>query len=309
MQRFISSAFFAAVFGTVLVAALPSRTVVAAGVDRFAVTEIEDQAVRQADHALLQAIAKGDKPAADALLDADFTWTDHTGKTRTRAEILQDLPALAAESDTDLQVRDYDQVILVRGAHRISSRNLGVRFVRAWVKRPAGWRVLVYQETKIAEHVPEHRQGFGSPSGGAPVDCDNPCQTVPYKPEDPAAREVVAMWQAVERSVLDNDVDAWIPNFTDDFIFVTPDGGPPLDKADRIAMIKELKRTSTVLIPPKVQSMQVWPFGNSAVMRSEHRPRSGKTLHVTRVFVKREGHWQIAFGQQTTMEPSPSASQ
>jgi len=299
MKRFVSFVFFAAIFGAAVVAVLPSRTVVAAG---------EGQAVLQADHALLQAIAKGDKAAADALLDADFTWTDRTGKTRTKAEILPDLPALAAESDTDLQVRDYDQVILVRGAHRIPSQDLDVRFVRAWVKRPAGWRALIYQETKIAEHLPEHRQGFGSPSGGAPVDCDNPCKTVPYKPEDPAAREVVAMWQAVERSVLDNDVDAWIPNFTDDFIFVTPDGGPPLDKADRIAMIKELKRTATVLVPPKVQSMQVWPFGDSAVMRSEHRPRSGKTLHVTRVFVKRAGHWQIAFGQQTTMEPPPSAS-
>ncbi|MBZ5701764.1 MAG: DUF4440 domain-containing protein [Acidobacteriia bacterium] len=299
MKRFVSSAFFAAIFGTALVAVLPSGTVVAAG---------ESQAVLQADHALLQAIAKDDAAAAGALLDADFTWTDRTGKTRTRAEILQDLPALAAESDTDLQVRDYDRVILVRGAHRIPAQNLAVRFVRAWVKRPAGWRTLVYQETKLAEHLPEHRQGFGSPSGGAPVECENPCKSVPYQPEDPAAREVVAMWQAVERSVLDNDVDAWIPNFTADFLFVTPDGGPPLDKADRIAMIKELKRTSTVLIPPQVQSMQVWPFGDSAVMRSEHRPRSGKTLHVTRVFVKREGHWQIAFGQQTTMEPPSSAS-
>jgi ketosteroid isomerase-like protein len=300
MKRLITYALAAGIVYGGIMATLESKPVAAAG---------EGQAVLQADHALVQAIAKGDKAAADALLDADFTWTDRAGKTRTKAEIVPNLTSLAAENDADVKVRDYEQVILVTGTHRIPSQNMGVRFVRAWVKRAAGWRALAYQETKIAEQMPEHRQGFGSPSGGGPVECENPCKSVPYKPEGAAEKEVVAMWQAVERSVLANDVDAWIPNFTEDFIFVTPDGAPPMGKADRIAMIKELKRTSTVLIPPKVQSMQVWAFGNSAVMRSEHKPLKGRTLHVTRAFVKREGHWQIAFGQQTAIEESASASQ
>lgn len=261
----------------------------------------ERQAVLQADRMLLQAIVQNDKAAAETYLDAEFTWTGLTGKTQTRANVLQDLNALAAENDTETKLRDCDQVMLIMGTHRILSRKVSVRYVRAWVKRPTGWRALVYQETKIAEQMPEHRQGFGSPSGGAPVDCDNPCKSVPYKPEGAAEQEVVAMWQAVERTVLTNDVDAWIPNFTEDFVFVTPDGAPPLGKADRIAMIRELKRTNTVLIPASVESMQVWVLGNSAVMRSEHKPRSGKTLHITRVFVKREGRWQITFGQQTAV--------
>lgn len=154
----------------------------------------------------------------------------------------------------------------------------------------------------MAETMPATRSGFGSPSGGAHVECDNPCKTVPYNPQDAAAREVVEMWQAVERTVLTNDVEAWIPNFTNDFVFVTPDGGPPLNKADRVAMIKELKRTNTTLIPAQVESMKVWVFGDAAVMRSEHKPMHGKMLHITRVFVKRDGHWQIAFGQQTAIE-------
>jgi hypothetical protein len=99
-------------------------------------------------------------------------------------------------------------------------------------------------------------------------------------------------------------VDAWIPNFTDDFIFVTPDGGEPLNKADRVTMIKELKRTNTTLIPAEVVSMKVWVWRDSAVMRSEHKPAHGKALHVTRILLKRQGRWQIAFGQQTAVEPS-----
>lgn len=262
-----------------------------------------DQAlVMQADHTLVEAIAKGDKAAAEKLLDAEFTWTDRAGKTRMKPDILPVLASLAADTDTNVDVRNYGQVVLIRGSHRIPSQNAAVRFARVWVQRPGGWQALVYQETTMAEKTPATRSGFGSPSGGSPVDCENPCKTVPYKPEGAAGQEVVSMWQAVERTVLTNDVDAWIPNFTDDFVFVTPDGGPPLNKADRIAMIKELKRTNTTLIPAKVETMKVWVFGDQAVMRSEHKGIRGKTLHITRIFTKRSGHWQIAFGQQTAIE-------
>jgi hypothetical protein len=50
------------------------------------------------------------------------------------------------------------------------------------------------------------------------------------------------------------------------------------------------------------KTWQVWAFGDAAVMRSEHRPLHGKVLQVTRIFVKRDGRWQVAFGQQTTVE-------
>jgi len=258
--------------------------------------------VLQADHSLVEAIGKGDAASVAKWLDDEFSWTDRTGKTRTKAEILAELGSLGTESDMDVRVGDYGQVALIRGSHPIASQSESVRFARVWVKRPEGWKAQIYQETRMAEKTPATRSGFGSPSGGQPVDCENPCKSVPYKPEGTAEQEVVAMWQAVERTVLTNDVEAWIPNFTDDFVFVTPDGGPPLNKADRVAMIKELKRTNTTLIPAKVESMKVWVLGDAAVMRSEHKPVHGKTLHITRVFVKREGRWQITFGQQTAID-------
>ena len=255
-----------------------------------------------ADYAFVKAIGGGDAETARKLLDEEFSWTDRTGKTRTKAEILSVLASLSADGDTDVKVGNFGQVVLIRGSHRIPSQNVSVRFARVWVKRAAGWRVLIHQETTMAEKTPATRSGFGSPSGGARVDCENPCKSVPYKPEGGAEREVVAMWQAVERTVLTNDVEAWIPNFTGDFVFVTPDGGPPLNKADRVAMIKELKRTNTTLIPARVESMKVWVLGDAAVMRSEHKPVHGRTLHITRVFRERDCHWQIAFGQQTAIE-------
>ena len=258
----------------------------------------------EADRAFLTATATADHAALKLLLDPEFTWTDRSGRTRNTAETFLTPGAMTSEADRDVRVSDRGQVALIRGIHQIPSENATVRFARVWVRRPGGWKLLVYQQTNKAEKTPEHRAGFGSPSSGAAVRCENPCKTVPYKPDGAAEQEVVSMWQAVERTVLTNDVDAWIPNFTDDFLFVTPDGGEPLNKADRVTMIKELKRTNTTLLPAEVVSMKVWVLGDTAVMRSEHKPLHGPVLHVTRVFEKHNGHWQIAFGQQTWVQAS-----
>jgi ketosteroid isomerase-like protein len=258
--------------------------------------------VQLADHAFTAAIVNADQAMIAQWLDPDFTWTDRTGKTHLKAEVLSSLASLARDADADVQTMDAGQIVLVRGSHRFPSQNAAVRFVRIWVKRPQAWHLLIYQETNKAEKNPEKRSGFGAPSNGAPVACENPCKTIPYKTDNPAEQEVAAMWQAVERTVLTNDVEAWTPNFTDDFLFVTPDGGTPLNKTDRIAMISELRRTNTTLIPAEVTSMKIWVFGDAAVMRSEHKPLHGKLLHVTRLFEKHNGRWQIAFGQQTWVE-------
>jgi len=255
-----------------------------------------------ADRAWTDAVAKSDSTAAEKLTDTDFSWTDRTGKTRSKSETLASLGSFQSDPDTGVASMDEGKVVLFRGIHRIPSQNASVRFVRVWVERPQGWRLLIYQETTKAEKTPEKRSGFGSPSDGGLVACENPCKTIPYKPDNAAEGEVSSMWQKVEQTVLTNDVDAWIPNFTDDFVFVTPDGGPPLSKQDRVEMIKDLKSKNITLIPAEVVNMKVWVLGDAAVMRSEHKSHHGKTLHITRVFTKRSGHWQIAFGEQTVIE-------
>ncbi len=259
-------------------------------------------AVLTLDHAFTGDLNKADQAGVAKLLDPDFSWTNRTGKTVAKLEFLSALASLTTGDDTGVQVMDTGTVVLVHGSHHLPVQNVNVRFLRVWAKRPVGWQLLVYQETNKADKNPEKRSGFGAPSNGELVNCENPCKTIPYRGDTPAEQEVATMWQAVERTVLTNDVEAWIPNFTEDFLFVTPDGGTPLNKQDRVVMIKELRRTNTTLIPAEVLSMKVWVFGDAAVMRSEHRPRHGKILHVTRLFEKNSGHWQIAFGQQTWVE-------
>src|SRR5260370_10973280 len=98
----------------------------------------EDPAALQADREFVRAAAKGDQEAVGKLLDAEFTWTDAQGKTYTKSEALTELPQLAVGGDAHVEERAYDQVVAVMASH-------GKTYpLRVLVKRPAGWRALVY---------------------------------------------------------------------------------------------------------------------------------------------------------------------
>src|SRR5260370_29098351 len=65
----------------------------------------DDQSVLQADHDFVQAAGKGDTATVSRVLDADFTWTDADGKTRTRAEALTSVPTPALRNASRAQMR------------------------------------------------------------------------------------------------------------------------------------------------------------------------------------------------------------
>ena len=123
------------------------------------------------DHALTQALEKGDKSAVGALLDAKCQWVDVTGTVRNKAEALENLAAFAASdagSPTELVTRDYGQVEVPRGIHS------NVKFGHIWVKSAADWRAFVYVDTPIRE-VPERAFTPRKPTNAD--SCDNPCNT------------------------------------------------------------------------------------------------------------------------------------
>src|ERR1700686_1654769 len=115
-------------------------------VRRTAAGDDAKQAVLQADHSLVAALGKADKSATGKLLDADFVWTDADGKSLKKAEVLSNLPAYAADNqgDENVQTHFYGEVETVLGAHH------DARFLRIWVKRPAGWREFVELDTPIS---------------------------------------------------------------------------------------------------------------------------------------------------------------
>lgn len=268
-------------FGTVF-AAPRLRKVAAAG---------DDDAVVQADRAFVQALAKADSAAAVKVLDAEFSWTDSAGATQSRAEVLKSFPksALGDESDADVRERTYGDVGTIMAARG------KVHVLRIWVKRAAGWRALVYHEVTQLDQP--------STSAGSGVnDCENPCKSVPFKPANEAERAIIASWQALETGVTAHDAEAWAPHIAEEFVQVSSNSDHPIDKAGRIATLNKQKQSGMGSAPAPLVSARMFDFGDTVVMTCLHQPYTGKPIHVSRVWIKRDGKWIMSISFQTTIQ-------
>jgi hypothetical protein len=268
-----------------------------------------DAAALQADRALQQTLAKKDANAAGALLDQEFTWTNEAGQTTKRAQFLKDAAVGKTDSGTeyaDLKARDYGQLAIITGT--------GVRqgkprtfFARIWVKGKAGWLLLVHQDTSILAQASSSQQAPASTSAAIDkTDCENPCRSVPYKAKTEDQREVVKAYQAVETAVTSHDAQTWAYHVADEFVgigrryFGTPD-----TKAGRVGQIGIV---SNRVVLPKMLWLQVYVFGDAAIMIADHQPVGEKPYHVIRVWVNRDGRWQLFHRQETTIEQGGSGS-
>jgi hypothetical protein len=254
----------------------------------------DDQDVLQTDHDFVQAAAKADKATVAKLLDADFTWTDADGRSRARTQVLGSIPspALGNEAGADVSQRTYGQVSAV-----MSGRDK-IHVLRIWVKRSAGWRLLVYHEVALG------RQSSG-PTGSDVKDCENPCKTLPYKPRNESEQAVVASWQALETGVTNHDAAAWSPHIADEFTMLGSSNDHPLTKGDRIATLNLQKQTGHGSAPAPLVSAQMFDFGDAIVMTCLHQPYTGKPIHVSRLWIKRDGHWIMSISYQTIIQDAP----
>jgi hypothetical protein len=256
-----------------------------------------DQAVTEADHAFVQALAKGDKTSVGKLLDSAFTWTDSQGKTVSKPGALRDLSSLAAGNTADAQVKEvtFGQVGEVTA---LSGRTY---VLRVWVKRPSGWRLLVAHAATLAAkgHV-----GTAAERGTA---CVNPCQTVPYKPRNAAEQGVISSWQALETAVTQHESQNWAPHVADEFMLVSSGNDHPLYKKDRMDILDRQKKAGTGSAPAPLVSARMFDFGDTVVMSCLHQSPGGKPTHVTRIWIKRDGRWQLAYSQQTAIQAPSKA--
>ena len=254
-----------------------------------------DQAVLAADHAFVQAVTKSDIGTLDKLLEQDFVWTDADGKTRTRAEVLKALPKLALGDETNAQTKQltYGEVSAV-----LADREK-VHVLRIWVKRATGWRALVYQEVAQLEQAP-------APSSAGAKDCENPCKTVPFEPKNESERAVIVSWQALETAVTNHDAQAWSPHVAEEFVMVSSSNDHPLSKADRLAFLNLQKQTAVSSAPAPLVSARMFDFADAIVMTCLHQPYTGKGVHVSRVWIKRNGQWVMAISYQTTIREAPA---
>jgi hypothetical protein len=240
------------------------------------------------DRELVQAIARRDVRVTGQFLDADFTWTDSQGQTLTRSQVLEKLPApaLGDENQVNEQERINDQIVI----HRSERGKIYV--LRVWVKRPAGWQALVYQEVSQLG-APPHSDP------GAQI-CENPCKTVPFSPKTEDEHEVILAYQAVERAVTAHDSAAWGSHIADEFFAVTSNSDHPLDKPTRMAGLDQQKEGGIAPFP--LVSARMFKFADTMVMTSLQQPEHDKVLRVTRIWMKQKGKWLEIFSYQTTVQ-------
>ena len=262
-----------------------------------------DRELRSADRALIEAIAANDRLAAASLLHSEFTWIDRDGRGRNKSDLVSRMILLAAGPDANVTLQPYGRVAVITGTHLLTPDNVPAFFARVWVRQPSGWRLLLYQETTPPDAgapdagVKDARYD----SGAQPPICDNPCRSLPYKPLSSEAQEIVASFMAGEKADFDGDSQTANRILGDDVLIVTPADVQPITKVQRIAAMRAAKRPGQTL-PPAVDSMALWVFGNAGVMAADQESPAGEMLRTTRIWAKRDGQWQLAFSQQTLVQ-------
>jgi len=218
-------------------------------------------------------------------------WTNSAGDTLDRAKVLESIPKppLGDEAGAQISERTYGQL----GAVQVADGKVHV--LRIWAKRPEGWRLLDYHEVT-------QRSGPTPAPGPTTNDCENPCKGVPYTPKDEAESGILKSWGQLETAVTKHDPAGWSPHFLDEFVLISSGGADPVTKSGRL---EQLAKPGFGPAPPQLAAspeVRFMHFGDNVVMIAQANPYSGKPIHISRIWVLRDGMWRMAFSYQTTIQ-------
>ena len=247
-----------------------------------------EQRALAADHAFVEAAAKSDTAALDKLLDVRFTWTSTNGKTLTRQAALQQTPTPAiSDANAQITAHNYGSLESIQ-VHSGKDHALHV-----WVNRSAGWRLLVYQEVRLLDTLPANTPGIGGT-------CDNPCKAIPYEPKTENEHDVVSDFMALQTYTFAHDSANWVKYVADEFESANSNNDQTLTKRGRMEDLERSKMAGYRPMP--IVEMRILDFGAAAILISKDQPEHGKPLHITRVWIKRDGRWMEAASYQTRIE-------
>jgi hypothetical protein len=247
-----------------------------------------EQASVAADHAFAEAALKSDAASLDKMLDTRFTWTDASGKTLSRQEFLQQLPKPAiGDPNAQMTAHNYGSL------ESIQIHNGKDHALHVWVNRSAGWRLLVYQEVHLLDAPPP-------PAAVTRAACQNPCKTMPFDPKTQNERDVIAGFMALQTYTVAHDSKNWGLYVADEFEAANSNSDQTLTKRGRMEDLARSKMAGYTPMP--VVDMHVLDFGTAAILISRHQPQNAKPVHITRVWIKRGGHWMEAASYQTRIE-------
>jgi uncharacterized protein DUF4440 len=270
----------------------------------------EDALVLEADQALGAAVRGDDKSVARKLLSLQFTFVDADGKVHERKDFLADLKIAAAAAPSDPAVKIYGRIGMVTG-RRKSADGRDVFFLDIWAKQKRAWRALVGQEVVLAK---AQAQGVTPIKPDAAelenlreiaklLDCKNPCETIPYRLRSPAEQDIVNTFQSIEKATVAHNAAEYAKHMADEFVHYRSDS-PPISKSERIAIIEDQKKQNIPTVLTAIQSMRLWVYGDGAAMISDNGvpDDTQPLLRIARVWVKRNGQWQMAISVQTDVK-------
>lgn len=262
----------------------------------------EDVLVLEADQALGAALRADDKSVARRLLSLQFTYVDANGKIHERKDFLADLKTAAAAAPSDPGVKIYGRIGMVTG-HRKSGDGRDVFFIDIWAKQKRAWRALVSQEVVLAATDTPRPAPALTSAAAAPYDCKNPCQTIPYRVRSPAEQDIVNSFQAIEKAAVAHDAAEWSKHIADEFVLYGS-GRASIAKSGRVATINRQKENNTAVTVGEVQAMRLSVYDDGAAMIATHAlpDNSRPPYQAARIWVKRNGQWQMAVSVQTDIK-------
>ena len=261
----------------------------------------DETLVLSGDESLGAAMRAGDKSIVRKILSLQFSFVDEDGKVYDRKNFLAGLKDIAAAPASDVKVTVYGRIGMVTG-HRKSAHDNEVFFLDIWAKQKGTWRALVAQDVELGSSDALPVASAPNPDA-IPYDCKNPCQTIPYRVRSLAEQDIVNSFQAIEKAAVGHDADEWSKHVADEFVLYGS-GRSPISKSGRIAAIERQKQANATVQVGEVEAMRLAVYDDGAAMVASHvsPDDSRPPYRATRVWVRRNGQWQMAISVQTDVK-------
>ena len=134
--------------------------------------------------------------------------------------------------------------------------------------------------------------------------CDNPCKTLPYKPENAVEEGALETWFRLKNDEWHPNPEDWAAHADDNHETLTPRADiPKLQHVEELGEERKLYGDNGGSGGSSVLSMRMFDFGNVVIMQAfQGRNHAAKpTSWNLRVFLNRGDGWKIALSAQTNI--------
>jgi hypothetical protein len=263
-----------------------------------------DPGFRKAQHDFDEALQKHDRNAAASLLNDNFQWVNSAGEQHSKAQVLENLDALAANNQGALDVRITD----FRGdVERLIGLHHDERFVHLWAKNHGVWQAFSFLDIPLPK---ERALDVDPPARPKDPDapCINPCQTVgEFKPADKSQAEALRVWLQLKNSEWHPNPSLW--GQRSDIYHETITSNMDMLMLQHVGLLANAR----ALYGEKgggagepVLQMKMFTFNNVVIQQNLQGPANTPVTWIMRVFVNRgdEAHpdWKICLSAQTRIK-------